>query len=139
MATTTSATVIIMSKLGFSCNERLKATPKKQTSSIKFHIINTNLSSSPTQSTTIKGSSFSVKAYQQDPEENITSYEDDKEDLNYLWKLLIGSIMGAAFIKYGSVLFPEITRPNIVQALTMITAPVVVALLFLFKQSLNKQ
>ncbi|XP_030546236.1 uncharacterized protein LOC115752266 isoform X2 [Rhodamnia argentea] len=58
-----------------------------------------------------------------------------QEDLNYLWKLGAGSIAGAAVIKYGSILFPEITRPNIVEALGMISIPVVVAVLLLIKQS----
>ncbi|KAK9281950.1 hypothetical protein L1049_004859 [Liquidambar formosana] len=58
-----------------------------------------------------------------------------QEDLSYLWKLGAGSIAGAAVIKYGSILFPEITRPNILQALIMISAPVVVAVVLLIKQS----
>uniref|UniRef100_A0A5B6YKN5 Uncharacterized protein n=1 Tax=Davidia involucrata TaxID=16924 RepID=A0A5B6YKN5_DAVIN len=57
------------------------------------------------------------------------------EDLNYLWKLGAGSVVCAAAIKYGSILFPEITRPNILQALIMISAPVIVAVLLLIKQS----
>ncbi|XP_056165180.1 uncharacterized protein LOC115689847 isoform X2 [Syzygium oleosum] len=62
-----------------------------------------------------------------------------QEDLNYLWKLGAGSIAGAALIKYGSILFPEITRPNIIEALGMISTPVVVAVLLLIKQSRAEQ
>ncbi|KAI3448800.1 hypothetical protein Pfo_005465 [Paulownia fortunei] len=58
-----------------------------------------------------------------------------QEDLNYLVKLGAGSVAGAAAIKYGSIIFPEITRPNLAQALVMISAPVVVAVLLLIKQS----
>lgn len=58
-----------------------------------------------------------------------------QEDLNYLWKLGAGSIAGAAVIKYGSILFPEITRPNIVEALAMVSTPVIVAVLLLINQS----
>ncbi|RWW17787.1 hypothetical protein GW17_00018267 [Ensete ventricosum] len=57
------------------------------------------------------------------------------DDFNYLWKLAAGSIGGASAVKYGSVLFPEITRPNIVQALLMISLPVLVAILILIKES----
>ncbi|XP_059643748.1 uncharacterized protein LOC132285571 isoform X2 [Cornus florida] len=56
-------------------------------------------------------------------------------ELNYLWKLGVGSVAGAAAIKYGSILFPEITRPNILLALIMISAPVIVAVLLLIKHS----
>lgn len=62
-----------------------------------------------------------------------------QEDLSYVLKLGGGSMVGAAIIKYGSILFPEITRPNIVQALIMISAPVVIAVLLLIKQSHVKQ
>nr|XP_009783197.1 PREDICTED: uncharacterized protein LOC104231834 [Nicotiana sylvestris]XP_016447730.1 PREDICTED: uncharacterized protein LOC107772768 [Nicotiana tabacum] len=58
-----------------------------------------------------------------------------QEDLNFLLKLGVGSVAGGAAIKYGSVIFPEITRPNITLALFMISAPVVVAAVLLFLQS----
>lgn len=58
-----------------------------------------------------------------------------QEDLSYLWKLGVGSFVGAAVIKYGSILFPEITRPNISLALVMISTPVAVAVWLLIKQS----
>lgn len=55
--------------------------------------------------------------------------------MEYLGKVVAGSLVGAAVIKYGSIVLPEITRPNIVQALIMIFMPVVVAVLLLIKQS----
>ena len=58
-----------------------------------------------------------------------------QDDLGYLVKLGAGSLLGAAAIKYGSALFPMITTPNILQALTMIFAPVIVAVLLLIKKS----
>ncbi|KAF3450902.1 hypothetical protein FNV43_RR06991 [Rhamnella rubrinervis] len=58
-----------------------------------------------------------------------------KEDAAYLWKLGVGSVVGAAVIKYGSVVFPEITRPSIIQALIIIVTPLVVAVLLLINQS----
>ncbi|GFP99480.1 hypothetical protein PHJA_002092100 [Phtheirospermum japonicum] len=58
-----------------------------------------------------------------------------QEDLNYLVKLGAGSVAGAVAIKYGSTIFPEMTRPNLGLALLMISAPVVVAVLILIKQS----
>lgn len=57
----------------------------------------------------------------------------------YLWKLGLGSVVGAAVIKYGSVVFPEITRPNIVLALIFALAPVVVAFLLLINQSRSER
>ncbi|MCE5166693.1 hypothetical protein HAX54_024301 [Datura stramonium] len=58
-----------------------------------------------------------------------------QEDLNFLVKLGVGSVAGGAAIKYGSVIFPEITRPNISLALFMISAPMIVAVVLLFFQS----
>ncbi|XXG52297.1 hypothetical protein AAC387_Pa03g0674 [Persea americana] len=57
------------------------------------------------------------------------------DDLNYLWKLVAGSVGGAAVIKYGSVIFPDITKPNILQALAMIMVPVFVSVIVLIKES----
>ncbi|PKI32003.1 hypothetical protein CRG98_047612 [Punica granatum] len=57
------------------------------------------------------------------------------EDLSYLGKLGAGSVAGAAAIKYGSIIFPDITRPNILQALIMISTPVIVSVFLLIKQS----
>ncbi|KAI3803482.1 hypothetical protein L1987_31634 [Smallanthus sonchifolius] len=58
-----------------------------------------------------------------------------QDDLSFLLKLGAGSFAGAAAIKYGSILVPEITRPNIIQALIMIATPVIVSVLILFKES----
>ncbi|KAK9102045.1 hypothetical protein Sjap_019299 [Stephania japonica] len=58
-----------------------------------------------------------------------------QEDLGFLWKLGGGSVGGAAVIKYGSVLFPQITRPNIVEAMALVLTPVIVAVFILVKQS----
>ncbi|KAJ6808159.1 uncharacterized protein M6B38_168180 [Iris pallida] len=57
------------------------------------------------------------------------------DDTNYLLKLVAGSVGGGAVIKYGSILFPDITRPNMLQALLMVSLPVVVAVLILIKES----
>ncbi|KAK2966499.1 hypothetical protein RJ640_019028 [Escallonia rubra] len=65
-----------------------------------------------------------------DPHPSSTS----QEDLSYFLKLGASSVFGAAVIKYGSVIFPDITRPNIVQALILISAPVIVAVLILTKK-----
>ncbi|ERN16404.1 hypothetical protein AMTR_s00052p00143130 [Amborella trichopoda] len=59
----------------------------------------------------------------------------EKEDRNYLWKLTAGSIGGGALIKYGSILVPEITRPNLLQALVIIGLPVLLGVLVLIKAS----
>ncbi|EES05975.1 hypothetical protein BDA96_04G359300 [Sorghum bicolor] len=58
-----------------------------------------------------------------------------KGDSGYLWTLVLGSLGGAAVIKYGSILLPDITRPNIVVALLMVSLPVVAAVLLLLKAS----
>nr|CAB3448244.1 unnamed protein product [Digitaria exilis] len=57
------------------------------------------------------------------------------DDSSYLWTLGLGSVGGAAVIKYGSILLPDITRPNIVVALLMVSLPVVAAVLILLKAS----
>ncbi|CAK9164891.1 unnamed protein product [Ilex paraguariensis] len=84
----------------------------------------------------------SVRASKPQKEE-INSNADDtdrafilsQEDWKYLVQLGGGSVVGGAAIKYGSVLFPQITKPNIFIALIMISAPVVVAVWLLIKQS----
>jgi hypothetical protein len=58
-----------------------------------------------------------------------------QDDSSYLLTLVLGSVAGAAAIKYGSILLPNITRPNIVQALLMVSLPVVAAVLLLLKAS----
>jgi hypothetical protein len=62
-----------------------------------------------------------------------------KEDLVYVAKLVVGSFGGAAAIKYGSAIFPEITTPNLVLALVIISTPVLVAVLLLINQSLRSK
>ncbi|KAI3970258.1 hypothetical protein MKX01_023905 [Papaver californicum] len=61
--------------------------------------------------------------------------DEDDDDLSYLLKLGAGSVGGAVVIKYGSILLPEITKPNIVLSLAMIFTPVLIAVLLLIKQS----
>ncbi|XP_004303289.1 PREDICTED: uncharacterized protein LOC101291641 [Fragaria vesca subsp. vesca] len=72
---------------------------------------------------------------EEDDDSNTTGFNSPQNDLEYLGKVLAGSIVGGAVIKYGSIVFPEITRPNIILALVMIFTPVVVATLLLIKQS----
>eukprot|EP00262_Sarcandra_glabra_P010852 TRINITY_DN26371_c0_g1_i1.p1 TRINITY_DN26371_c0_g1~~TRINITY_DN26371_c0_g1_i1.p1 ORF type:complete len:129 (+),score=18.49 TRINITY_DN26371_c0_g1_i1:56-442(+) len=71
---------------------------------------------------------------QQQQDENISN-ASYSQDLNYLWKLAAWSVGSGSLIKYGSALVPEITRPNIFQALLMILIPVLVSILILVKQS----
>ncbi|KAJ0965983.1 hypothetical protein J5N97_027121 [Dioscorea zingiberensis] len=61
-----------------------------------------------------------------------------QDDISYLFKLGAGCTVVAATIKYGSILFPMITQPNILQALVMISAPVVISVLILIKESLTE-
>ncbi|PRQ50575.1 hypothetical protein RchiOBHm_Chr2g0134751 [Rosa chinensis] len=65
---------------------------------------------------------------------NATGF-NSRKDLEYLGKVLAGSIVGGAVIKYGSIVFPEIARPNVILALIMIFTPVILATLLLIKQS----
>lgn len=58
-----------------------------------------------------------------------------QDDSGYLLTLGLGSVGGAAAVKYGSVLFPDITRPNIVEALLMVSLPMAAAVLILLKLS----
>jgi hypothetical protein len=64
-------------------------------------------------------------------------YVKQKEDLVYVAKLVVGSFGGAGVIKYGSAIFPEITTPNLVLALVIISTPVLVAVLLLINQSIR--
>ncbi|KAK1416768.1 hypothetical protein QVD17_25884 [Tagetes erecta] len=99
-----------------------------------------------TSSPTFGGRRFAVAASRSTNEE-ANSKSDDSEppftsqddDVNFLLKLGAGSFAGAAAIKYGSIILPEITRPNIIQALVMISTPVIVSVLILIKQSSVKQ
>ncbi|KAM3223949.1 hypothetical protein ACQJBY_057375 [Aegilops geniculata] len=58
-----------------------------------------------------------------------------QDDSGYLLTLGLGSVGGAAAVKYGSVLLPDITRPNIVEALLMVSLPMAAAVLVLLKLS----
>ncbi|KAF5787133.1 hypothetical protein HanRHA438_Chr10g0461941 [Helianthus annuus] len=80
---------------------------------------------------------FAVRSTKEDA--NSKSEDDGDDDVSFLLKLGGGSFAGAAAIKYGSILVPEITRPNITQALVMISTPVILALLLLIKQSRLQQ
>ncbi|XP_019448085.1 PREDICTED: uncharacterized protein LOC109351168 isoform X1 [Lupinus angustifolius] len=70
-----------------------------------------------------------------DENSTTSSAASQEEDLWYVTKLGMGSFVGAAAIKYGSVVFPQITTPNIVLALTIISTPMIVAVLLLINQS----
>ncbi|AES68173.2 hypothetical protein MtrunA17_Chr2g0333231 [Medicago truncatula] len=92
---------------------------------------NTTLISSIIFPTRRKWSSVVVRA------QNSSTYSSQKEDIVYLAKLVVGSFGGAGVIKYGSAIFPEITTPNLVLALVIISTPVLVAVLLLINQSLR--
>ncbi|KAI3857730.1 hypothetical protein MKW92_037526 [Papaver armeniacum] len=86
----------------------------------------------------LAGRNSNVQLKEQEKEDNNekrNSQEEEDDDLSYLLKLGVGSVGGAVVIKYGSVLLPEITRPNIVLSLGMIFTPVLVAVILLIKQS----
>ncbi|OMP01404.1 hypothetical protein COLO4_11916 [Corchorus olitorius] len=128
-------------KLCYSKPSRRRLNPAtKLKSTTKFLIDSKSCSSS-----TSFQRSFPIRAVDSQTEEENPSLDEPnasfipQEDLNYLWKLGAGSIIGAAIIKYGSIIFPEITRPNIILALIMISAPVVIAVLLLIHQSRVKQ
>ncbi|CAH9088508.1 unnamed protein product [Cuscuta europaea] len=63
------------------------------------------------------------------------SFVSLQEDLEYLVKLGVWSAAGAAAIKYGSIMIPQMTKPNLAEAISIITAPVFVALVLLINQS----
>ncbi|XP_062089887.1 uncharacterized protein LOC133796408 [Humulus lupulus] len=87
--------------------------------------------------TTPKGSSF-VRALKEEKDTNDSAFAS-KEDLAYLGRLATGSIVGAGVIKYGSVVFPDITRPNLTEALFIILSPVIIAVLLLINQSRKEE
>ncbi|KAM2527257.1 hypothetical protein TB1_024532 [Malus domestica] len=139
---TASATVTGASSLRYSSgsDQRRLRPAQKFRSYTKFAIHFPNCLSS----TRVKGY-FPIRAL--DPqrggeEEEVNSNVGNngsglisEDDLEYLGKVVAGSLVAAAVIKYGSIVLPEITRPNIVQALIMIFMPIVVAVLLLIKQS----
>ncbi|XVF86423.1 hypothetical protein PTKIN_Ptkin18bG0038700 [Pterospermum kingtungense] len=118
-------------------NHRRRLNPASKLKSFVKLVIDANNRSSSTSFQR----SFPIRAVDSQTEEETSSLDEPttalipQEDVNYLWKLGAGSVVGAAIIKYGSILFPEITRPNILQALFMISAPVVIAVLLLINQS----
>ncbi|KAL5729651.1 hypothetical protein ACHQM5_002573 [Ranunculus cassubicifolius] len=67
--------------------------------------------------------------------QSVTSAFTSPEDVSYMLKLGGGSVAGAVAIKYGSILFPELARPNLTQALIMICTPMLVSVFLLIKQS----
>ncbi|XP_026460272.1 uncharacterized protein LOC113361145 [Papaver somniferum] len=85
----------------------------------------------------LAGRNSNVQPKEQEKEDLKNNNQDDDDDLSYLLRLGVGSVGGAVVIKYGSVLLPEITRPNIVLSLAMIFTPVLVAVILLIKQSSN--
>ncbi|KAL0010707.1 hypothetical protein SO802_005815 [Lithocarpus litseifolius] len=110
----------------------------KRTSTIKFFVENPFHSSRTRVKSTIPSRAVDPQRDEETENPNIndkTGAFTSQEDWEFFWKLVASSVVGAAIIKYGSVVFPEITRPNIVQALIMISTPVIVALFLLFKQS----
>ncbi|CAA6672605.1 unnamed protein product [Spirodela intermedia] len=62
-----------------------------------------------------------------------------QEDVDYLWKATVGSVAGGAAIKYGSAVFPEMTRPSLSQALLMIGLPVLVSVFLLVWGSSSRE
>ncbi|GLT75013.1 hypothetical protein SLA2020_467700 [Shorea laevis] len=123
-----------------SLNSRRLAPAKKLNGTIKFLVDTRNCSSS-----SMVERSFPIHAIDSQREEENPSLEDSggsfisQEDLKYLGKLGAGSVIGAAVIKYGSIIFPEITRPNILQGLIMVSTPVVIAVFLLISKSRTKQ
>ncbi|XP_021609243.1 uncharacterized protein LOC110612766 isoform X2 [Manihot esculenta] len=119
---TMAVAAMAVSKLCYSNSPNrdllVKPTKKNLMGSPKFFLNAPNLSSNATRrvSSPIQASNS--------PEESSSTNNSNgisQEDLKYLWKLGGGSVAGAALIKYGSIIFPEITKPNILLALTMVT------------------
>ncbi|KFK38943.1 hypothetical protein AALP_AA3G180200 [Arabis alpina] len=118
-----------------SVHRSLEPMKKKTMSSVKFVTIYQNPSNNISNAGTKR--SFRVMA-SDDRSEQADNGQGTQEDLNYLLKLGVGSVAGAAIIKYGSVLVPEVTRPNLTQALFIIIAPVVISLILLIRSSSSK-
>ncbi|KAG2317774.1 hypothetical protein Bca52824_020896 [Brassica carinata] len=107
----------------------LEPVKKKTMSSVKF--VTTFRTTSPNTGTK---RSFRVMV-SDNRSEQADNGQGTQEDINYLLKLVAGSVAGAAIIKYGSVLLPEITAPNLTQALFIIFAPVVISVILLIRSS----
>ncbi|CAL5444124.1 unnamed protein product [Camellia sinensis] len=145
MAATATATEA--QRIWSSVKPRRRPNPTVERSSIPARIGICN--PIPFLSTSFKTSSYSfIARASEEPQTqeaaNSGSNDPDRafisqEDVSYLWKLGAGSIVGAAVIKYGSVIFPEITRPDILVALIMIFTPVIIAVLLLIRQSRLEQ
>lgn len=54
-----------------------------------------------------------------------------QEDVKYLCKFGIFSVVGAAAIKYGSLLFPNVTVPDLSLALVLVWSPVLASVFLL--------
>ncbi|KAE7997307.1 hypothetical protein FH972_001953 [Carpinus fangiana] len=148
MAMAASATASAAANVCYSASHHRHSNPasKKPMGTLTFVIHNpVRLSRTRTET------SFPIRALDPQTEEQEEKENDNSnrsgaftspqvtffpwEDLDYLWKLIAGSVVGGGVIKYGSVVFPGITRPNLVVALIMISAPVVVAVFLLAKRS----
>ncbi|CAO2813498.1 unnamed protein product [Amaranthus hypochondriacus] len=106
---------------------------------INNHRLFTHSRSSQSYSTGIGTGHFpAVRAAPNSPgptSQNSTHNSPFQDDLKYVAKLGVGSVLGAALIKYGSAIVPNITTPNITLALFMILAPVLIAVVLLFNGS----
>ncbi|XP_062156463.1 uncharacterized protein LOC133864206 isoform X2 [Alnus glutinosa] len=138
-----SATASGAAKLCYSVSQHghsiSKPASKKAMGTVKFVIHNPIHFSRTRAKRSFPLRALDPKSEEEEEKENNSNrtgaFTFEQEDLEYLWKLLAGSVVGAAVIKYGSIVFPGITRPNIVQALIMISTPVIVAVFLLFKRS----
>ncbi|CAN8259173.1 unnamed protein product [Cochlearia groenlandica] len=126
-----SAMAIGIPKLSHSSSVHRSLAPTKKKAMNSFKFV-TRFRNPTTNSGTKR--SFSVSA-SDDRSEQADNGQGFQEDLNYLLKIGVSSMAGAAIIKYGSVLLPEITRPNLTQALFIILSPVVISVILLFQSS----
>ncbi|KAK4762315.1 hypothetical protein SAY86_008083 [Trapa natans] len=115
----------------------LACHPRQPSSNLRYPRWNAHantLFSHPSRFSTQMGITRSIRVLASNPnrKDDATSF---KEDLSYLLTLGVCSLAGAALIKYGSVIFPEVTRPNIWLALIIISTPVVISVFLLAKQS----
>ncbi|KAL2635058.1 hypothetical protein R1flu_006537 [Riccia fluitans] len=80
-----------------------------------------------------KDFSRGVRAAFRDPDgkDDSSSVSAASNDLQYLGKFFAACTAGAALVKYGSVIVPSITQPNLLQALIMISTPVLVSIVVL--------
>uniref|UniRef100_A0A7N0VL27 Uncharacterized protein n=1 Tax=Kalanchoe fedtschenkoi TaxID=63787 RepID=A0A7N0VL27_KALFE len=96
------------------------------------------LPSRPTaeKATFSRGGGFRIRA-RSDSRDGAVNDSSLMDDIRYVLKLGGGSVAGAAVIKYGSVLAPQITKPNLPEALFIIITPVVAAALILIAKKLQ--